>query len=802
MADLNNSLGQVGSGGIAINQNNVDIVKYIYTNDVFNLQGRDFIINLVNSLPQYTISEIQSWWINIITGIDAENPIPTLLKYKVINKGKGTYGIGGIQLTFNDLHLITIEKASAEDIVNLVSTVKIEFGDIGSSTIEDYLNSQIPSITIQDQIDGYTILYATIDGVDYAYLFIGSGGTYGLSDEQSNDNDFQVLTNIGGTQNLDQTLTNGNTSSIPIKIQDSETGDRTTIAHNYVEVIEFDAGKGAFLTPNLLSFKRDFSNYYNLIFPSTLTTTKNVTFPNKTGTVAFLDDIPGDAGGFTSLQQMWDDNPNNLSYIDLSGKRQTFDPFNSLQFTSELVPSDGLYYTLLYEAIDFSEQALLNIAISRTADGSTVEASVSGQSTNGSGFALKNSLLSLGNEIGGLINLKTENVTAEQDIQAPNAEGTLTISATVNGGAKILADDEGNIDLGTISGNGITGLTDSGIAVVSDNGDGTWNVNVPATDLSGYQPLDGDLTAIAGLTTNSYGRDFLTLTTASNARTYIGAGTGNGTVTSVSGTNNRISITNGSTTPIIDIASAYIGQSSINTLGTITTGVWQGTAVADTYISSATTWNAKVASTRTININGTTQDLSANRTWNVGDALVSNSLSQFASTTSAQLATVISDETGTGSLVFHNSPTFAGIVTFPTGFVISGGLNSSLVRGDGSVVNVNTFISSTPTNVITNNNASIATGDTVVQIAGKAQGQINAIKGTVGSSTQSGTGAATSFNIAHGLGAIPTYFSAVANNAATSNIQYITADATNITVFYSVAPANGTNNLTWKWFAR
>jgi hypothetical protein len=50
------------------------------------------------------------------------------------------------------------------------------------------------------------------------------------------------------------------------------------------------------------------------------------------------------------------------------------------------------------------------------------------------------------------------------------------------------------------------------------------------TTLAGYgitdaQPLDADLTAIAALTTTSYGRDFLTLADASAARTYIGAGT-------------------------------------------------------------------------------------------------------------------------------------------------------------------------------------------------------------------------------------------------------------------------------------
>ena len=55
--------------------------------------------------------------------------------------------------------------------------------------------------------------------------------------------------------------------------------------------------------------------------------------------------------------------------------------------------------------------------------------------------------------------------------------------------------------------------------------------------------------------------------------------TATGTVTSVSGTLNRITSTGG-TTPIIDISAAYVGQTSITTLGTITTGVWNGTTIA------------------------------------------------------------------------------------------------------------------------------------------------------------------------------------------------------------------------------
>jgi hypothetical protein len=54
----------------------------------------------------------------------------------------------------------------------------------------------------------------------------------------------------------------------------------------------------------------------------------------------------------------------------------------------------------------------------------------------------------------------------------------------------------------------------------------------------------------------------------------------------ITGTTNRISISNGngvSGNPTIDIDSAYVGQASITTLGTIGTGVWHGTAVGPTF---------------------------------------------------------------------------------------------------------------------------------------------------------------------------------------------------------------------------
>lgn len=95
-----------------------------------------------------------------------------------------------------------------------------------------------------------------------------------------------------------------------------------------------------------------------------------------------------------------------------------------------------------------------------------------------------------------------------------------------------------------------------------------------------------------------------TLVTAGTGIDITGAGTlvdplvisatGSGTVTAVTGTTNRITSTGG-TTPVIDISSNYIGQASITTVGTLAVGVWNGTAIADPYIASAATWNAKLS---------------------------------------------------------------------------------------------------------------------------------------------------------------------------------------------------------------
>ena len=79
----------------------------------------------------------------------------------------------------------------------------------------------------------------------------------------------------------------------------------------------------------------------------------------------------------------------------------------------------------------------------------------------------------------------------------------------------------------------------------------------------------------------------ITGVTAGNGLT--GGGTSGNVTIDVAGTTNRISVTSDA----IDIASTYVGQSSITTLGTITTGTWQGTGVGVAYGGTGITTVAK-----------------------------------------------------------------------------------------------------------------------------------------------------------------------------------------------------------------
>lgn len=98
------------------------------------------------------------------------------------------------------------------------------------------------------------------------------------------------------------------------------------------------------------------------------------------------------------------------------------------------------------------------------------------------------------------------------------------------------------------------------------------------------QSGDATLTALASYNTNG-------LLTQTAADTFTGR--------TLTGTANRITITNGdwvAGNPTTDISSAYVGQNTITTLWTITTGVWNGTTIA---VANGWTWSTTTEASRT-----------------------------------------------------------------------------------------------------------------------------------------------------------------------------------------------------------
>lgn len=84
-----------------------------------------------------------------------------------------------------------------------------------------------------------------------------------------------------------------------------------------------------------------------------------------------------------------------------------------------------------------------------------------------------------------------------------------------------------------------------------------------------------------------------------------GGGGGSGTVTSVTGTANRITITGTPTVaPVVNIATTYVGQNTITTLGTIGTGIWNASTIPVNRGGTGTTTPALVAGAN-ITITGT-----------------------------------------------------------------------------------------------------------------------------------------------------------------------------------------------------
>jgi hypothetical protein len=159
-----------------------------------------------------------------------------------------------------------------------------------------------------------------------------------------------------------------------------------------------------------------------------------------------------------------------------------------------------------------------------------------------------------------------------------------------------------------------------------------------------------------------------------NGTIWTALATGSSAVNSVTGTTNRISIGGTSTDPTIDISSNYVGQTSITTLGTITAGIWNGSALTSTYLPSATVYNNQAntynagmkqsfqanASNAAINIAGISSDPSSLSNGDIWHNSTANNLKYRANGTTRTIANL--DEVQT----FTNKDLSSATNTFPT----------------------------------------------------------------------------------------------------------------------------------------
>jgi hypothetical protein len=205
----------------------------------------------------------------------------------------------------------------------------------------------------------------------------------------------------------------------------------------------------------------------------------------------------------------------------------------------------------------------------------------------------------------GTVFVLTRATDLDQSSEIEDGTAFYVLSGTTNGGSSWVQVTTGTITFGTTSivfsqfagpGSilGGTGITVSGLTITVDTAwpgqtaittlgtisTGTWQGTAiadtyisSASNWNSKQAGDATLTALAAYNTNG-------LLTQTAADTFTGR--------TLTGTTNVITVTNGdgvSGNPTVTIAATYVGQTSITTLGTIVTGVWNGTAISHTYLT-------------------------------------------------------------------------------------------------------------------------------------------------------------------------------------------------------------------------
>jgi hypothetical protein len=124
----------------------------------------------INAGAQFTVQPNFLGIVTFVTNADqfaTADSLVTKVSF-IIKLGAGTYGSGGTTLTSGFLFQI------APINVEVDSDYYFELGNIGTSTIEDFVNGSGPYI-----VSGLSVFTATQNGDEKIWLFIGGDGTFG-----------------------------------------------------------------------------------------------------------------------------------------------------------------------------------------------------------------------------------------------------------------------------------------------------------------------------------------------------------------------------------------------------------------------------------------------------------------------------------------------------------------------------------------------------------------------------------------------------------------------------------------------
>jgi len=230
----------------------------------------------------------------------------------------------------------------------------------------------------------------------------------------------------------------------------------------------------------------------------------------------------------------------------------------------------------------------------------------------------------------------------------------------------------------------VEGLASTGIAVRTAAS--TWTTRTLTGPAAGISVSNGD--GVAGNPTLALANDLAAVEGLASTGMVARTASDTWTTRTIAGTASRVSVANGdgvAAAPTIDIDAAYVGQTSITTLGTIATGTWSATTIAvdkgGTGQTSYTNGQLLIGNTtgNTL-VKGTLTAPAAGITITGGAGSITFALADDLAALEAL--------SGTNTIYYRSAASTWTAVTIGTGLSFSAGTLSSTITGTVTSINV------------------------------------------------------------------------------------------------------------------